>query len=261
MALQCAYVPAWLPSLRAFAAAPFELRTYRHLLYLGVAFPLGTAYFVVLVTGFSISASLSVLVVGLPLFVLTLLIVRGLGAFERVLANLLLDTDIAAPAYPFRHGSVRERLRAIAVNRRTWAECGYLLLKFPVGIGFFVFLVTALTMSLTFLATPVFYDEPGLRVGIFPATPVRLSPSLSVPWGDVLVGAELAITVSEWAVDSLADALLFSALGAVLLLLTLNIINVLAWLSRQYTRALLGDLAAVIDWLSRLRVDAQSRFD
>jgi hypothetical protein len=253
-------VPASLPSLRSVVAAPLQPRTYRHLLYLGVAFPLGTAYFVVLVTGFSISVSLSVLVVGLPLFGATLLVVRGLGVVERLLANHLLDTDIATPAYPFRDGSVLERLRALVVNRRTWSECGYLLLKFPVGIGLFVFLVTALTMSLTFLATPAFYDEPGLRVGIFPATPVRLSPSLSVPWGDVLVGAELAVTVSEWAADSLADALLFSALGAVLLLLTLNIVNVLAWLSRQYTRTLLGDPTAVIDWLSRLRVDAQSRF-
>lgn len=253
-------MPASLPSLRSVVAAPLQPRTYLHFLYLGVAFPLGTAYFVVLVTGFSISVSLSILVVGLPLFVVTLLVVRGLGAVERLLANHLLDTDIATPAYPFRDGSVLERLRALVVNRRTWSECGYLLLKFPVGIGLFVFLVTALTMSLTFLATPAFYDEPGLRVGIFPATPVRLSPSLSVPWGDVLVGAELAVTVSEWAADSLADALLFSALGAVLLLLTLNIVNVLAWLSRQYTRTLLGDPTAVIDWLSRLRVYAQSRF-
>ena len=253
-------MPAPLPSLRSVLAAPLQPRTYLHLIYLGVAFPLGTAYFVVLVTGFSISVSLSILVVGLPLFVVTLLVVRGLGAVERLFANLLLDTDIAAPAYPFRDGSVPERLRALVVNRRTWSECGYLLLKFPVGIGLFVFLVTALTMSLTFLATPAFYDEPGLRVGIFPADPVKLSQSLSVPWGDVLVGAELAITVSERAVDSLADALLFSALGAVLLLLTLNIVNVMAWLSRQYTRTLLGDPAVVMDWLSRLGADAQSRF-
>jgi hypothetical protein len=51
----------------------------------------------------------------------------------------------------------------------------------------------------------------------------------------------------------LADALLFSALGAVLLLLTLNIVNLTAWLSRQYTRALLGDPVAVLAWLSGLR--------
>lgn len=249
-------MPASLPSLRSVVAAPLRPQTYLHLLYLGVAFPLGTAYFVVLVTGFSISVSLSLLVVGIPLFVVTLLIVRGLGAIERLLANRLLGTDIDAPTYRFRSGSVSDRLQALVVNRRTWAECGYLLLKFPIGVGLFVFLLTALTMSVTFIATPVFYDQPGLRVGLFPADPVTLSPSLSVPWGDVLVGVELAITVSEWAVDSLADALMFSAVGAVLLLAILNLVNIVAWLSRQYTRTLLGDPAAVADRFARLRDDA-----
>ena len=253
-------MPASLPSPRSVVAAPLQPRTHLHLLYLGLAFPLGIGYFVVLVTAFSVSVSLSIIVVGIPLFVVTLLIVRGLGAIERLLANFLLDAEIAAPTYPFRGGSVSGRLRALLVNRRTWTECGYLLLKFPVGIGVFVFLVTALTTSLTFLATPVFYDEPGLRVGIFPADPVTLSPSLSVPWGDVLVGAQLAFTVSEWAVNSLADALLFSAAGAILLLLTLHIVNLLAWLSRQYTRALLGNPAAVSDHLSRFRDSVRSLF-
>jgi len=245
-------VPASLPSLRSIVVTPLQPRTYLHLLYLGLAFPFGIAYFVILVTGFSIAVPLTVLIIGIPLFIVTLLIVRGLGAVERLLANLLLGTDIAAPTYPFRDGSVLGRLRALIVNRRTWAECGYLLLKFPVGIGAFVFFVTGLTISITFLATPVFYDEPGLRVGIFPADPVTLAPSLSIPWGNVLVGAEFVVTVSEWAVDSLADALLFSAIGAVLFLLTLNIVNLVAWLSRRYTRALLGDPAAVLDWLSSL---------
>lgn len=251
-------MPVSLPSLRSVIAAPLRPRTYLHLLYLGVALPLGTAYFVVLITGFSISVSLSVLVVGIPLFVVSLLVVRGLGAIERLLANFLLNADIAAPTYPFQDGSVPERLRALVMNRRTWAECGYLLLKFPVGLGLFVFLATALTMSLTFLATPAFYDDPSLRVGIFPADPVMVSSALSVPWGDLLVGTQFAITVSEWAVDSLADALLFSAIGVVLLLLTLNIVNLVAWLSRQYARMFLGDPAVVVNRLTRLSDDARS---
>nr|WP_199522766.1 sensor domain-containing protein [Haloferax sp. Atlit-4N] len=240
-------MPASLPSIQSIVAIPLRPQTYLHLLYVGLAFPLGIAYFGILVTGFSIAVPLSVIVVGIPLLIVTLLIVRGLGAVERLLANLLLDTDIAAPTYPFRNGSVLDRVRALIVNRRTWIECGYLLLKFPIGIGVFVFLVTGLTMSITFLATPMFYDEPGQRIGLFLADPVTLTPSLSIPWGNVLVGAEFAVTVSEWAVNSLADALFFSAVGAILLLLTLHIVNFVAWFSRQYTRTLLGDPVAVLD--------------
>ena len=236
-----------LPSVRSIVATPLQPRTYLHLLYLGMAFPLGIAYFVILITGFSIAVPLSVIVIGIPLFIVTLLIVRGLGAVERLLANRLLDTDIAAPTYPFLDGGVRDRLRALIVNRRTWTECGYLLLKFPIGIGAFVFLVTGLTTSVTFLATPMFYDEPGRRVGLLIADPVTLTPSLSIPWGNILVGAEFAVTISEWAVNSLADALFFSTIGAFLLLLTLHIVNFVAWLSRHYTRTLLGDPVAVLD--------------
>ena len=38
----------------------FQGRTYRHLLYLAMAFPLGLAYFVFLVTGVSLGAGLIV---------------------------------------------------------------------------------------------------------------------------------------------------------------------------------------------------------
>jgi uncharacterized membrane protein (Fun14 family) len=213
-------------------------------------FPLGIGYFVVLVVGFSLSASLIVLLVGLPLLGVTLLLVRGLAAVERRLANRLLDADIPAPAYPFRTGSISDRVRALLVNRRTWIECGYLLSKFPAGVGVFVFLVTGLTTSLAFVATPVYYDTPGRRVGVFLADPITVSPSLSVPWGDILVGIEFAATVSQWAVDSLGDALAFSALGVVLLLVTLNLVNLVAWLFRRYTRALLGDPATAVDRIS-----------
>jgi len=244
------FVSLSLPSLRSLAAAPVQARTYRHLLYLGVAFPLGLAYFVVLVVGFSISASLIVLIVGLPLLVVTLLVVRGLAAVDRLLANRLLDADIAAPAYPFRNGSVSDRVRALFVNHRTWVECGYLLSRFPMGIGVFVFLVTGLTTSLTFIATPVYYNTPGRRVGVFLTDPITVSPSLSVPWGDVLVGIEFAVTVRDWAGDSLGDALGFSVLGVILLLVTLNLVNLIAWLFRRYTRALLGDPTTALDWVS-----------
>jgi uncharacterized membrane protein AbrB (regulator of aidB expression) len=92
-------------------------------------------------------------------------------------------------------------------------------------------------------------SQPGWSRDPLLAAPVTVSPSLSVPWGDVLVGIEFAVTVSEWAVDSLGDALVFSVLGVVLLLVTLNLVNLGAWLFRRYTDTLLGDPMRV---LSRL---------
>jgi hypothetical protein len=99
---------------------------------------------------------------------------------------------------------------------------------------------------LAVVATPVDHDTRGRRVGVFLADPITVSPSLSVPRGDVLAGIEFAVTVSEWAVDSPGDAIAFYVLGVVLLLVTLSLV---AWLLRRYPRALLGDPMRV---LSRL---------
>ena len=229
------------PPLRSLLLAPVRVRTYGNLCYLALAFPLGVAYFTVLVVAFSLAVPLTLLLVGVPLLLATLLGVRGLAAGERLLARTLLGTALPAPSYGFLDGSPRKRVWALVVDRRTWLECGYLLAKFPIGIGAFTLLSTTLTVSLTLLATPLFYDRPGARVGFFPADPIAVSPSVTVPWGDLLVGVRVAATVTEWVADSLADALLLSALGLVGLVVSLNLVNGAAWLLAQFARVSLGD--------------------
>jgi len=229
------------PSLRSVCVAPLRARTYRHLVYLALVFPLGTLYFNLIVVGLSLALPLAILVVGVPLFVATLLLVRGLAAVERRLTRYLLGTDLPRPGYPFLDGSPTERVKALVFDGATWRECCYLLLKFPAGVAAVAFLSTFLTVSLTLLATPVVYDTPGVRVGFFPRGSVTVTQSLSVPWGDLLVGVDVATTVSEWAVDSLADALLVSLLGVGCLFVTLNLVNAAAWLSARTAAVFLGE--------------------
>lgn len=208
--------------------------------YLALVFPLGTLYFNLIVAGLSLALPLVILAVGVPLLVATLLLVRGLAAVERRLARYLLGTDLPSPAYPFLDGRPVERVKALVFDRATWRECCYLLLKFPAGVAAVVFLSTSLTVSLTLLATSVIYDTPGVRVGFFPSGQITLSQSLSVPWGDLLVGVDIVATVSEWAVDSLADAVVMSLLGVGCLFVTLNLVNVAAWLSARTAVVFLG---------------------
>lgn len=227
-------------SARSVVGAPLHPRTYLNCLHLALSFPLGVAYFVVLVTGFSLAISLAVLLVGLPLLVVMLLVVRGLAAGERLMARRLLGADLHSPTYRFLDGSITTRIKGLVLDTRTWTECLYLLVKFPLGVGAFVVLVTGLTTSLAFLATPLYYDSSGTRVGVFPAEPIKLSQSVYLPWGDLLVGVEFATTVSQWAVDSLADALVMSAIGVVAVVVVLNVVNALAWVSELLARALIG---------------------
>jgi len=210
-------------------------------------FPLGFLYFNVLVTGFSLAIPLSVMFVGVPLFLLTLLVARGFAAVERRLTGYLLDADLADPSYPFLDGGVVERTKALLLDGTTWRECLYLLLQFPVGLAAFTFLTTGLTGALTLIATPLIYDAPGVRIGFFPGGSVTVSQSLSIPWGDLLVGVDVATTVSQWAVDSFADALLFSLLGLAGLVLILNLVNAAAWLLAQSAAFFLSDGTAARD--------------
>jgi hypothetical protein len=55
--------------------------TYRNLGYDLLAFPLGIAYFVFLVTGLSVGVGLVIIWVGVPILLGVVLAWRGLGAF------------------------------------------------------------------------------------------------------------------------------------------------------------------------------------
>ena len=71
-----------------------EPQTYKNLLYLGLAFPLGMVYYVVLMAGFALGIGLSVLVVGLGILLGTVIGLRYIASVERRLANALLGTAI-----------------------------------------------------------------------------------------------------------------------------------------------------------------------
>ena len=59
-------------------------QTWLNLMYLVLAFPLGLAYFILLVVGLSVSISLVIIVVGIPILLGLILLWRVLGNLERV---------------------------------------------------------------------------------------------------------------------------------------------------------------------------------
>lgn len=103
--------------------------------------------------------------------------------------------------------------------------------------------------AITYSASSTGASQPGFTRPLL-ADPVTVSPSLSVPWGDVLVGTEFTVSVSEWDVNSPGDALVFSVLGVVLLFVTLSLVNLDPRLFRRYTRVLLGDPTTALDKIS-----------
>lgn len=228
--------------MRAAATSPFRPQTYLNLLYPLLAFPLGLIYFVFLVTGFSLGFSLLILAIGVPILLLVLVASHVFAAFERATARHLLSVDIDPPSYPFLDQERPEDgFRSLVFGLETYKMLCHLWLKFAVGIASFVLLTTTLTTSVTLLLTPLYYDQPNVRVGFFTdGDPIQLTPSLHLPWNDLLVGVEFAVTLTEWEVTTLPEALAMSVVGLVFLLLSFALLNLFAWVLGRFSRVLLG---------------------
>lgn len=229
------------PSLRQVVGVAFRGQTYRNLAYLALAFPLGMAYFTVFVAWFSISGVLSVLVVGVPLFLLGLGVVVLCGRFERSLTETLLGLDIEPPRNPLAESDgVVDGATGLVVSSHVWLVLAYLLAKLFVGVFAFVLLSLLLVTSLVMVATPLFYDATGVQVGLILDEPTTVEPALYVPWDHLLVGVEAVVRVTSWQVTTLTDALVMSAIGVGLLVLSLNVLNAYAWLTGQFARVMLS---------------------
>jgi len=189
-------------------------QTYRNLLYLLLAFPLGLCYYVLLTAGLALGVGLSVLLVGLGILFGTLLLARLLATVERHLADRLLGTDLVATASsPDTSGAPAETAVAYLRAASTWTDLGFLLVKFWVGVAAFTLLVTLLGTALELLLMPVAPGALGVQVG-----------SVEV--------AELVDTRRERAAGV--------AVGLVLAVASLHAVNAFAGVTRRVAVAMLS---------------------
>ncbi|HXU45066.1 MAG TPA: sensor domain-containing protein [Thermoanaerobaculia bacterium] len=202
--------------LGRFLCAPFELRSYANLLYLALAFPLGLAYFVFLVVGLSVGLGTVIIWVGVPILAAVLAGSFAFSMFERELAIRLLGAEVP-PMTPAAGGpqSVSQRIKAFLKNPVTWKGLGYLAVKFPLGLGTFVLVVTLSSITLALLLAPLYYGW--------------IAPDLVFSLDD-----------GTWVVDSLGGALACSAAGALFGLVALNLFNGLAFAWRKLADLMLG---------------------
>ncbi len=176
-----------------FLGALFEPRTYLNLLYLLLAFPLGLAYFVFLVTGLSLGIGLLITLLGLPILALVLAAGWGLAACERCLAAGLLGAHIPAPVRPAPAGDgLWARLNAHLRNPVTWTSLAYLVVKFPLGLVTFVVMGTLLALTAVLIAAPFLYRLVPLTVGVTsygsPLYVVTLGQALTCALVGVMLG-------------------------------------------------------------------------
>ncbi len=190
-------------------------QTYKNLLYLLLAFPLGIAYYIVLMIGFTVGLGLSILVVGLGILLATVIGLRYIASFERSLANTLLGTTIRKPDDIKKAGKgIVGTAKAYLQASSTWRGLGFVALKFPIGLLSFVLLVTFLGTAVELLLIPLF---PG---GVF--------------------NVEVAGWIVAESVETTTEQAIAVPTGAILVLLALHILNAFAKANVSIASSLLG---------------------
>lgn len=204
---------------RTFFRVVQDRQSYRNILYLLLSFPLGLCYFVFLVTGIALGIGTLIIWIGVPILLLTISVWWQLAVFERQMAMRWLSITIPPLAYASsRQVKLWQKAQARLTNEMTWKTLAYLFIKFPLGICSFVVTVTLFSLTLSVSIT-------GLVLGLL-TTPFVLLYTLL--WGE----ADMRSTVERY--------LLFASLGFGLTLLTLHVLNGLAFVAGQFARSMLG---------------------
>lgn len=149
--------PDSLPAnpLRALVS-PYTVLATVHLLLDVIV---GTVAFTIVFTLLILSGSLLVLaLLGVPLWVLTVHIVRLLSLLERARFRLTLGMDLPQPELPAR-GPFLQYAKALATSAVVWRQIAYFLLLLPWGVLAFTIALLAWAVPLTLLTMPLYYSQ------------------------------------------------------------------------------------------------------
>ncbi|WP_276258777.1 sensor domain-containing protein [Haloglomus litoreum] len=194
----------------AFLTAPVRPQTYRNLAYLALQFPLGVAYFTLLVPALAFGLGT------LPLLVLFGL--PAVGALLLGVATMTVDRAVTGALLPVeleRHTATKslddgvvDYATDLLLDPGTYLSLGFVLAKFVVGIATFVTLTVASALVGVAVTAPLLYAHP--------------MANYTLPLPSWLGGA-------TYVVDTFPEALALAAVGVLGLFVTVNALNALAW--------------------------------
>jgi uncharacterized membrane protein len=143
-------------ALGRFFGIGADPRAYASLFYMMLSMATGIFYFTWAVTGVSLSIGLSILIFGIAFAVLFFGTVRVLSLVEgRIIEVMLGERMPRRPVYAERGKSIRERIKDMFTDPRTWSTLLYMLLMLPLGILYFTVAVTGITLSVGLMVAPI----------------------------------------------------------------------------------------------------------
>jgi len=138
------------------------------LFYMVLSLATGIAYFTIVVTGLSLTLGLSILIIGVPLALVFLALVRAISLAEgRIVEGLLGERMPRRPRTVGQTGGIWERIKSWLTDYRTWTTMLYMALQMFFGIAYFTIIVTAFALCVSAIALPivqVMADQPLLVI-------------------------------------------------------------------------------------------------
>jgi hypothetical protein len=173
--------------LRRFFAVYSDPRAYVSLFFMFLSLVTGIFYFTFAVTGLSLSLGLSILIIGLPVFIGFVGLTRVISLAEgRLLEAVSGERMPRRPVHPGAPQKLVDRIVQMLKDTRTWSTLVYFVLMLPLGTFYFVVAVTGFSVGVSFLLIP----PVGIaqRLGWLPwegaVRPITISPAwLDTPGG------------------------------------------------------------------------------
>ena len=170
-------------------------------LYMVIALITGILYFTWVTTGAALSLSFSLFLFGVPLAVLFLLSLQGLGWLEGRLVEGLLGVRMPRrPIFFPTQENWFDRLKMYLTDQRTWMTMLYMFLQLVFGVLYIVIWTTMIALSLSLIAAPFVQEIFGMSFVHFNTGYYFIPPSY-YPFSILLgiIGLTAFMHVAKWA--------------------------------------------------------------
>ncbi|MCG5436862.1 sensor histidine kinase [Micromonospora foliorum] len=138
---------------------------------------------------------LSITQLGGPAFLGVTWVTRRLADLERRRAGWVLGTAIAAPYLPIEGATIRQRVRAVAVQPATWRDLAWLVAVFPLGLAGGIAAIVVTVVDLAAVVAPLWAWAVPNPHAPFPMRP--LMTTVPGRFGLTVLGV-LLLPVTAW---------------------------------------------------------------
>jgi len=153
--------------LMSFLGIVSDPRAWGSLMYMLLSLATGVIYFTIVVTGFSLSVGMAILIIGIPIMLLFLGVVRAVSLVEgRLIEALLGERMPRRPALSPSEGGIFKRIKWWLLDYRTWTTMVYMVLMLPLGIIYFSTIVIALSLVFALFVGPLVQFATGIPMVI-----------------------------------------------------------------------------------------------